>query len=78
MRAGLLPWTPKLAAAASELVADMQSVDLPALQAAVVAEASTRMTAMFDGITAYQNAPRPAERRTSGPRFPGSLREGVP
>jgi polyhydroxyalkanoate synthase len=66
VRAGLLPWTPKLAAAASELVADMQGVDLPVLQAAVVAEASTRMTAMFDGITAYQNAPRPAERHEAG------------
>lgn len=56
--AGALPWTPRLAVEAADLAADMQAVDLGELQAACVAEATGRMTAMLDGITAYQRAPR--------------------
>jgi len=66
VREGLLPWIPDLVADAASLTADLQMVDLATLQTAVVAEASARMAAMFDGITAYQNAPRGEPRLTAG------------
>lgn len=69
LKNGSLPWNPGLKKAAGKLQKSLEEADpdLPALAAAVNAEASRRLKAFTDGVTRYRDHPRP--RRRARPEF---------
>jgi polyhydroxyalkanoate synthase len=68
-REGTLPWSPKLAPEAAELMLSLRAADWQALQAAVSAECLERMNGMFRGIAAYQRRTGSADRLAGIPEI---------
>ena len=69
LKNGSLPWRPGLKKAAEKLQKSLEKADpdLPALVAAVDAEACRRLRTFTDGVTRYRDHPRP--RRRALPEF---------
>jgi polyhydroxyalkanoate synthase len=69
VRAGAFPWHPRLAADAVALAERLARADAIELQNAVTSEAQARLSAMMEGVRAYQQASRPPGRLDDRPEI---------